>query len=345
MDTDSSEAAPWEFPPNVQPSSDQALRDTMIFSGFQTTSTERLPKSEAARDRSSPRTSRVGRAGPLALAVSLLFLAACSTRSELHFTTLANQVPVTKAIVVPPPGGPAVVAVLENRFLNGVSQEIALSTAAQGIGQNTIWISLMNDPDALTEIDDVLRIRPITQERIQSEMEDRLPGIDMRTSTYYVQNKYGPFGYATGYSSARDLCFYAWQRIEPTENAIFSTSGLVSIRVRLCEAGATEEQLLRVMYGYTISAFFGDRGWNPYGTPPPPAPQLGQIDAPMYPTGAGIVPLNTTPTPPAPAQVARPRPSTPRSRPAPAAADEAPATQPAADERLTGFPVVPLPPP
>ncbi|MGO4706237.1 cellulose biosynthesis protein BcsN [Microvirga sp. 2MCAF38] len=273
---------------------------------------------------------------------AILLLPACSMRSDLHFKTLATEVPVIKAIVVPPPGGPAVVAVVENKFLNGVSQEVALSTAAEGVGQNAFWVSMMNDPDALTENDDVLTIRRITTERIQVEMDARLPGIDMRPSPYFVQNKYGPFGYALGYSAARDLCLYAWQLIEPTENAIFSTSGIVSVRLRLCEAGATEEQLLRTMYAYTISAYFEARGWNPYGSPGPVSPQLGQIDAPVYPLPTGVTVLRTAPPPsPRPQTVIRRAPAKP-----PVIAPETEnVTRPASltEDRL-GFPVVPPPP-
>ncbi len=236
---------------------------------------------------------------------------------------------------------------LENKFLNGVSQEIALSTGAAGVGQNAFWVSMMNDPDALTEVDDVLKIRRITTERLQSEMEDRLPGVDMRTSLYFVQNKYGPFGYATGYSAAHDLCLYAWQQIEPTENAVFSTSGSVSIRLRLCEAGATEEQLLRVMYGYTISAFFGARGWNPYGSPGPVPQQLGQIDAPIYPLGMTTGSTLRTAPPPAARPKAVVRRAPPEFQPPAALLPPETVRHPAAvptGEPLGGFPVVPPPP-
>jgi Cellulose biosynthesis protein BcsN len=213
--------------------------------------------------------------------------AGCSMRSSLGFMTLMSEVPRTNAIIVPPPGGPAVIAVLERKHQNGVSQEIALSTASATAGQNAFHVSLINEPETQSEIDDTLKIRRVTQELVQTEMEDRLAGVEMRTSLLYAQNKYGPFGFATGRASTGDLCLYAWQQIEPNQPAILMTSGAISVRLRMCDADATEEQLLRSMYSYTISAYFPLGAWNPYGSPPPPPAALGQIDAPVYPLGMG----------------------------------------------------------
>lgn len=295
------------------------------------------------------RASAVRRA---VLGLLLLATAGCSTRSELGFTSLMNEVPATQAAVVPPPGGPSIVAVLQRRYLNGISQEIALSTAAATPGQNAFYVSLINDLTAQSEADDVLAIRPLTQDRIQVEMEERLPGIDMRTSLVYAQNKYGPFGFATGRSAAGDLCLYAWQRIEPNQAAILTPGGIVSVRLRLCDADATVEQLLRPMYGYIVSAYFNSPGWNPYGAFPPPPAHLGQLDAPIYPLGPG---LTAPATPVRPRRAILSRPAAPVSRPAPARAaeprarfidkDTVPETAfPERQERPAGYPVVPPPP-
>jgi hypothetical protein len=272
--------------------------------------------------------------------------AGCSMRSDLEFTTLMNEVPSAQAIMIPPPGGPGIVSVLQRRYLNGVSQEISLSTTAGGSGQNTFWISLVNDPRALTENDDSLSISRLDPLKIYNEIQERLPGIGMQTSNYYVQNKYGPFGYAVGRSGAGDVCLYAWQLIEPTEAAIFMTSGTVSVRMRMCEAGATEQQLLRTMYGYTIAAYFKSPDWDPYGAAPPASPQLGQADSPIYPfgpvdPGAAVAP-RVLPQAPAAPPAARPavRRRTIATRPRPAAAPApAPVSGPAA-----GYPIVPPPP-
>src|SRR3712207_4535576 len=102
----------------------------------------------------SPRGTARGRRGSgggilewwlrLAATAALLATTACSTRSELNYATLTSEAPVTKAIAVPPPGGPAILAVLQRNYQNGLSQEIALSTTAGAAGQNAFYVSLMN---------------------------------------------------------------------------------------------------------------------------------------------------------------------------------------------------------
>ncbi|MDF2688907.1 MAG: hypothetical protein K0Q80_1872, partial [Microvirga sp.] len=194
----------------------------------------------------------------------VLVAGACTTRNDIGFATLMNEVPATQAIIVPPPGGPSIVAVLQRNYQNGVTQEIALSTASLTSGQNAFYVSLATGRRGLSEIDDILSVpASITQDRIAGEMEERLPGIEMQTSLVYVQNRYGPFGFATGRSASGDTCLYAWQRIEPTEPAIFIPGGVISVRLRLCDAAATQEQLLRSMYGFTISAYYMSNFWNP----------------------------------------------------------------------------------
>ena len=292
------------------------------------------------------RLARVLRALRMLPLVLGLASAGCSMRSDLEFTTLMNEVPAAQAIMIPPPGGPAIVSVLERRYLNGVSQEISLSTMAGGSGQNTFWISLVNDPRALTENDDSLSIGRLDPLRIYNEIEDRLPGIGMQTSNYFVQNKYGPFGYAVGRSGAGDLCLYAWQLIEPTEAAIFMTSGTVSVRMRVCAAGATEQQLLQVMYGYTIAAYFKSQDWNPYGSVPPASPQLGQIDSPIYPVGSAGPGAVAPPTvlPQAPVAAPAPRPAVRRTAVAARPRPAAPVAAPPVSGPAAGYPIVPPPP-
>ncbi|MGO4388981.1 cellulose biosynthesis protein BcsN [Microvirga sp. 2YAF29] len=270
----------------------------------------------------------------------VLVAGACTTRSDIGFATLMNEVPATQAIIVPPPGGPSIVAVLQRNYQNGVTQEIALSTASMTPGQNAFYVSLSTGRRGLSEIDDVLSLpTSITQDRIAGEMEERLPGIEMQTSLVYVQNRYGPFGFATGRSANGDTCLYAWQRIEPNEPAIFIPGGVISVRLRLCDAAATQQQLLRSMYAFTISAYYMSNFWNPYGSPPSPPAQLGQLDAPLYPLGIG------TAEPPA---VVRQRVRV--ERPASRLIDKdtvAPRRAPAAPEvpegPTSGYPVVPPP--
>ncbi|MET0528637.1 MAG: cellulose biosynthesis protein BcsN [Microvirga sp.] len=259
---------------------------TPALRSFQTNFDGTMPE---VRVRHGHRGTSLSNALRALMILPVIAVGACTTRSELGFATLMNEVPATRAIIVPPPGGPSIVAVLQRSYQNGISQEIALSTASLTPGQNAFYVSLATGRRGLSEIDDVLSLpTSITQDRIAGEMEERLPGIEMQTSLVYVQNKYGPFGFATGRSASGDTCLYAWQRIEPDEAAVFVPGGVISVRLRLCDAAATQEQLLRSMYAFTISAYYMSDSWNPYGSPPPVPVQLGQIDAPIYPLGMGI---------------------------------------------------------
>ncbi|WP_262297938.1 cellulose biosynthesis protein BcsN [Microvirga sesbaniae] len=286
--------------------------------------------------------------GLLAAGAALMTVAACAGRSDLGFASLMTEVPATRAIVVPPPGGPSVVAVLQQQYQNGLSQEIALSTASRTTGQNAFYVSLLNNTSGSMDISDSLSLPTLTPDRIQREMEERIPGVEMETSLVYVQNRFGPFGFATGRSATGDLCLYAWQRIEPGEPAIFVPGGAVSVRLRLCDADASVDQLLRVFYGYSIAAYYRQESWNPYGDPPSPPASFGERDAPMYPLGLGDRGGGTTvvrrrivsgePRRSVPAGV--PRRAVDRDAVAPAAPVPAPSeTAPPA-----GFPVVPPPP-
>jgi hypothetical protein len=223
----------------------------------------------------------------LPIIASVLAAAGCANRSDLGMATLMSEVPPTQAAIVPPPGGPSVVAVLQRRYQNGLTQEVALSTASATTGQNAFYISLVKEPETVSEIDDTLGSPRLNQEVVQKEMEQRVPGVDMRTSLLYAQNKYGPFGFAVGRSSTGDNCLYAWQQIEPKEPVYFIPGGAISVRLRLCDADATEAQLLRSMYGFTIPAYYMNGEWNPYGTPPSPPAHLGETDAPIFPLGLG----------------------------------------------------------
>jgi hypothetical protein len=245
------------------------------------------PRPGARRDSAGRRPAGRRKALGLLAAAAVATLSACAGRSDLGYATLTSEVPATRAIVVPPPGGPSVLAVLQQQYQNGLSQEIALSTASLTTGQNAFYVSLLNNTATNTELSDTLTLPSLSQDRLQREMEERLPGVEMETSLVYVQNRFGPFGFATGRSSTGDLCLYAWQQIEPGGPAIFVPGGAVSVRLRLCDADASVDQLLRIFYGYTIAAYYRQESWNPYGKLPSPPAHLGEVNAPLYPLGLG----------------------------------------------------------
>lgn len=277
-----------------------------------------------------------------------LLTSACSTQSELRFTSSVIEVGPARAVVVPPPGGPSIVAVLQRKYRNGVSQEIALSTASRTIGQNAIYVSMVNDLHGYSEIDDTLSIPGLAPDRIAGEMEERFPGVEMHTSLLYAQNKYGPFGFATGRSALGDTCLYAWQLIEPNEKALLTPGGMVSIRLRLCDMNGTTEQLLRTMYHFNIVAYFESVGWNPFGSTPPLPPSIGAPDAPISPLSTNIysvpTPLEASPQPLGAESARRTAPRTEAPAPIRDISRHAPPAVQETGEPLTGYPVVPPPP-
>ena len=59
---------------------------------------------------------------------SLVACAAQEDRFSLSVISQAQSVPVGQALIVPPPGGPAVVGVTETAYENGLAQNVLLAT-------------------------------------------------------------------------------------------------------------------------------------------------------------------------------------------------------------------------
>ena len=233
-----------------------------------------------------------------ALVLSLaLIVSACASgyRGQEPVTaTMARQVPPTEAVIVPPPGGAAIVGVIETRYNNAIEQQIVLASEDPLEGENFISVR-MYGPVGSQPGDQRLKFdRPMVGD-IQREMRKVLPDMGMYVSSTYVQNFYGPFAYAFG-RRGNTACLFGWQTIEAHRNQFSEPKGgrgSVVVRVRLCRVGASEDNLLAFMYGYTLSSFFTALDWNPLGTPRPVNPDVGQIGAPMLPTPQGVNPYYT----------------------------------------------------
>jgi hypothetical protein len=287
---------------------------------------------------------RTRRAALAAAAGVAAILAGCGeqrlSESDLVFSTRAVNVDPSRAMVVLPPGGPPAVAVTQRQYDNAIAQTISLATRGRTPGENTIHVAFLTSadlPDGEGIAGNLLKEPGLDDHVLAAEMEERFPGVAMSTSAVFVQNKYGPFGYAYGRGVGNDGCIYVWQRLMRGDSLFRPKTGAASIRLRVCEPGASEASLLRLAYGYALNASLGRSGWDPIGEAPDPAPNLGEAGAPIYPA-------------PQPSfdDVMAPRTTVVRPRPRPARAaplrDTAPVETAVPDRPLEGYPTVPPPP-
>ncbi len=215
--------------------------------------------------------------------------AGCSSFSDdtssIATATQSVHAPLTKAFLTPPPGGPAMLALVETKYANAVAQEIAIATRSAVPGQNAFHVTIYRQPKP--GLKDTLPDRELGRPALRKEMNERLPGVPMKFADYYVQNRYGPFGYAVGRAASGELCLYAFQRIVPNQARyiIEGPRGAIAVRLRFCDIRATEPELLASMYDFSINAYVRSYSWNPYGEAAPPSPSLGKPSAPVLPIG------------------------------------------------------------
>jgi hypothetical protein len=256
----------------------------------------------------------------------------CASQPGIETISNTRVRPAEEAFVRPGPGGPAVLSVIERRYANATEQQIALSTSSRVSGQNMFRVQMFGPMDGTKAGQTRLREGYLPPANIHTEMRQLFPGVRMSRSPYYVQNRYGPFGYAVGRSASGDTCLYGWQRLTSTgaTQTLIGNKGSIQIRLRYCDDSLSEPRLLQAMYDYTISAYFNSGGWNPYGESNSPSASLGKSGAPQYPVGSTQFATVTSPP-------ARGRPSSTRiSR------RQAPIETPAKAEPVG--PVVPAPP-
>jgi hypothetical protein len=258
-------------------------------------------------------------------------LTGCGARDGVRLSDTAVTVPSETAFALPPPGGPAVVNIVERRFSNSTQQDIFLFTSAATPGQNVLRLQLFGPVGLQMDGQKGLGYSSIRASEIAKEMRRELPGVALTQSPLYLQNNYGPFSYAYGRGHGNDACLYAWQQIRSPEEArtVFQNRGTIQVRLRLCEDGASEEKLLATMYGYTIRAAFNAPGWNPYGEPPSADPTLGRTGNPIYPKSEDL-----RDSPAAAVDHARPRPVLRQRQVVRAAENEVPVKQPASAETI-----------
>ncbi|MEF0940664.1 cellulose biosynthesis protein BcsN [Rhizobium sp. BR 362] len=224
----------------------------------------------------------------IALVTLAVLGTSCTTTGGVRQSAGAETVPNEKALAFPPPGGPAIVSVVERRHKDDVEQTISLSTSSSVIGQNFLKVQFLG----VTGSNPGLGSTPykmISEGAISREMAATIPSVRLARSTTFVQNSYGPFGYASGQSRAGDTCVYAWQQIQAGRSASVEQRNfsMVQVRLRLCNAHETERELLSTVYGYTIAGGFENAALNPYGAPRGADALLGRLGDPIYPDAGG----------------------------------------------------------
>lgn len=256
-------------------------------------------------------------------------LGGCATSLPAPIQTASETrlVAPEEAFALPTPGGPAVMTILERHYANAVEQEIIFVSSSERPGQNFLRVQLFGRPVSRSADHATLENALPEMGAIWLEMDEHLEGVGMVVSPYYVENRYGPFGYAMG-RYADDLCLYAWQRIGDTGTSVLASEddAAIGVRLRLCRTGVSERQLLEAMYDFTINAYYADGYWDPFRD----SVRLASGDA-IYPPDDVLDPA------PAPAPVA------PTPAPTPVLEPTGPAVPPPPGGGTSG-PIVPPPP-
>ncbi len=323
----------------------------------------------------SPAKTRACVRPVLPVMIVSVFAAACSPSNVgpgLQSDT-AQQVSASHALVVLPPGAPSVVAVTQKPYSNAVQQEIALTTDASNKGQNMIYVTAFGPGDSdLARIDGTVSAQPDLR-AIYEEMNARLPGLAMKVSPDFAENRYGPIGYAIGRTGAGTTCLYSWQRqtADKPAGTLQLTYQSIDIRVRICSARASAAELLNFVYGYSIvgldaTGSYPSRPPNisgVYGTQPrSETPANSSADTPVSPPRqtaaptppkqpAASMPSPGNPKPAAPANAQTNFPTVPAPNAGSSSSSATPADTPspsppsAAADTGTGTAIVPPPPP
>lgn len=224
----------------------------------------------------------------LVMAAASVCLSACATRFEpenLEIISQITEVPRSRAMIIPGPGRFGLVTVLERRYSNAYSQELLLETSARRPGQNNIRVAFVLPGSTTGPGEDELDLMRLSPETVSRDMSEQFPGVNMSISAFFVQNRFGPFGFATGRSAYGDNCVYAWQIIAPDRPlSLFSApKGKINIRLQICDSAATTAEILDVMYNFTINAYLSQWNWMPLEDTPPLNPQFGEPGAEVRP--------------------------------------------------------------
>lgn len=207
---------------------------------------------------------------------------------------LAASIPPSMAMAAVPVAAGQVVSVIERKRGNALQHEITLYGAPPNFGSNQVTVTAFKYVDTIPEKpgEDMVAMTKPTDEEIYKEMQERIPGGPMEVSSNVPRNAMGAFGYAFGRRNGAN-CLYAWQWIEsgfrPFNVVANKTTAPVSVRVRICRPGMTEEVMVdfvRQMYIQPRSGAYPGAG--PMAAAPMARPMAG--DALAAARGTGYAP-------------------------------------------------------
>ncbi len=220
-----------------------------------------------------------------------LGLSSCATQRTIVSGSSVTIVSPDLAFASLGPGTPAVLSIVQTTYANATRQTMALATTGTTPGQNELRVDIFGTSNDSSGAETTLPDRPLREGELTSEAEAALPGVPLRRSLTYVQNQYGPFGYALGKRPQGDPCIYAWQRIAtpPGDVSLFNRRATISLRLRLCQPNATETNLVAAMMGLHINASLSSGSWAQ--EPKKLSPDLGAAGTPMGPSPFSAAPV------------------------------------------------------
>ncbi len=261
----------------------------------------------------------LSRLAPLAL-LAVLPLGACTDLAEMRAggpfatastpATLAVDVAPEQALARLPAEAGAVVSVTERREKERLTQTVALAGDATARGGNRIRIVAADRDPAVT--------RRMTEERLEAELATEFPGIDMRPIGRMASAAGAPLGIASGRSSDGATCVYAWQESRAVPQGgrtggFFAAEAVdLSVRVRLCRQGMSEERLAALVEGLTLRGDVALRG----GAGAPVASGVDALASAGYGRTATVATQPPRPRAAEPVYAVKTRPATVAPRPA-----------------------------
>lgn len=240
-----------------------------------------------------------------AIPLLLASISGCADKGGIKASGAPQMVAAEQAMIFPPPGGPEIIAVINYDYSNAMKQDVLLRSEGVTPGQNYLKIELFGPQRQGTTVTDGLDFQGTRASMIAREIRREFPGKRISMSPDYLQNNYGAFSYAVGNGQDNDLCLYGWQEIRSKQDMRqgLRNLGKINIRARLCQPSATVQDLLSLMYNFTITGNYTNPTWNPYGTPQAPDAGIGRSGNPIYPVTATSFPMqpgSQAPLPPPP---------------------------------------------